>query len=41
MNMESEQYQSSFYIDTNGNLVETRFGHVGNEEILRIFDGIM
>lgn len=32
---------SSFFIDTNGNLVETRLGHVGNEEILRIFDGIM
>ncbi|MBN1623628.1 MAG: TlpA family protein disulfide reductase [Clostridia bacterium] len=31
---------SSFFIDTNGNLVETRLGHVGNEEILRIFDGI-
>jgi len=32
---------SSFFIDTKGNLVETRLGHVGNEEILRIFDGIM
>lgn len=32
---------SSFFIDTKGNLIETRLGHVGNEEILRIFDGIM
>jgi thiol-disulfide isomerase/thioredoxin len=32
---------SSFFIDTKGNIEETKLGHVGNEEILEIFDGIM
>lgn len=32
---------SSFFIDTKGNIAETRLGHVGNDEIIKIFDGII
>lgn len=31
---------SSFFIDTKGNLTESKLGHVGNEEILEILDSL-
>lgn len=31
---------SSFFIDTKGNITESKLGHVGNEEILEILDSL-
>ncbi|MFO7612822.1 MAG: TlpA disulfide reductase family protein [Clostridia bacterium] len=31
---------SSYFIDTRGNLVETKLGHVPNEQIIEIFNGV-